>query len=291
MKKQIFLAALSGVLLFGMPMAAQDKAAKDKTKAKDKTAVAATAPADKQYIVTVTTLHWNMNLKDFSMDAWKAVEKEYYDKVTKKNDLIVGQEVLTHYFTADNTELLLVTMYDSWDAIEKAGAKDDELVKAAWPDEKARNAYFDKREAYYAPNHSDEIYRTYWGEKLAKAPFTKPMLFYVRKSHWAWPKDGTEKEFKELRGKYLDAVVFKNDFIKAYYPNVHAWGANNTEFTEVFVAESLGDIEKGFDRNKELFEATWTDEAKRKEFDDKYDKYFTGVHGDYIYRSVPELTK
>jgi hypothetical protein len=225
------------------------------------------------------------------MDGWKALEKEYLDKVTKKNDLIIGQEVLRHYFTADNTEILLVTAYESWDAIEKAEAKSDELIKAAWPDENARKAFFEKRQAYYAPNHSDEIYSTFSGAKNPPANFTKQMLYYVRKSHWANPKDGTQKEFDELRNKLLNEVTFKNDYIKAYYPNVHAWGANNTEFTEVFVLESLGDIEKAFDKDDELFNAVWNDEAKAKEFNDKFDKYFTGVHGDYIYHSVPELTK
>lgn len=298
---QSLLAMLFGALLMVGPMAAQDKNAKVKTDAKKTTSKEKTAPAkaeatpkdapEKQFIVTVTTFHWNMNMKDFNMDTWKAGEKEYLDKVTKKNPLVLGQEVLTHYFTADNTEILLVTMYDSWDAIEKAGEKDNELIKAAWPDEKARQAYFEKKDSYYAPNHSDEIYSTFWGSKNEKTPFTKPMLYYVRKSHWAWPKDGTQKEFKELRGKYLTEVVNKNDFIKAYYPNVHAWGADNTEFTEVFVVESLGDIEKAFDKNQELFKSVWNDDAKRNDFDDKMKKYFTGVHGDYIYRSVPELTK
>ena len=85
-----------------------------------------TAQGDKSYLVTVTKLHWNMDLDNFSMDEWKAVEKEYLDKVVKKNDFIVGQEILLHSFTDDNTEILLVTTYDNWDAIEKAGDRDDE---------------------------------------------------------------------------------------------------------------------------------------------------------------------
>jgi hypothetical protein len=265
-----FLAALFGVFLMSNSIIAQE---------------------EKEYFVTVATLHWNMNLENFKMDDWKAIEKEYYDKVTKKNELVLGQEILLHYFTADNTEILVVNMYDSWDAIEKAYEKDVELEKLAWPDEKLRKAYFEKKGAYYAHNHSDEIYSTYVGSKIPKAKMEKPMLYYVRKSHFAYPKDGTKKEFDELRNQYLAVVTFKNDFIKAYYPHVHAWGADNTEFTEVFMVESLGDVEKAFDKDAELFKAAWTDEAKRKDFDKKMKKYFTGVHGDYIYRSVPELGK
>jgi hypothetical protein len=285
------LAAVFGLLLFGNHANAQDKKASTKPKTNE-TAKGPAKPAEpKQMMITVTTLHRNMDRPDLTIDGWKAVEKEYLDKVVMKNELILEQKVLRHYFTADNTEILLVTMYDSWDAIEKAAARSNELAKAAWPDEKARNAFFDKQAAYYAPNHSDEIYSTFSGAKNPPSNFTKQMLYYVRKSHWANPKDGTEKEFNELRNKYLSEVTDKNEYIKAYYPNVHAWGANNTEFTEVFVVDNLGDIEKGFDRDDELFKGAWPDDAKAKDFDDKYNKYFTGEHGDYIYRSVPELSK
>ncbi len=269
--KCTLLGTLLGVLFLSTPIAAQEK--------------------EKEHFITATTFHWNQNQKDFSMDAWKATEKEYLDKVVKKNPYILSQTVLTHYFTADNTELILVSTYDSWDAIDKAGAKDDELVKAGWPDEKARAAFFDKKNNYYANNHSDEIYHSMPGAKMQTANFDKPMLYYVRKSVMSFPKDGNEKEFNKMREDYFTAVTSKNDFIKAYYPNIHAWGANKTDFTEVFVVESLGDIEKGFDKNKELYKATWNTDAKVKDYEAKMDKYFTGVHGDYIYRLVPELSK
>lgn len=249
------------------------------------------AQEDKSYLITVTKLHWNMNLKNFNFDEWKATEKEYLDKVVKKNPLIVSQDILLHNFTADNTEILLVTTYENWDAIEKAGDKDDELIKAAWPDEKARAAYFDKKAQYYAGNHSDEIYHSLPGAKLYKGVNDKDMLFYIRVSHLSFQKDGTNKEFLELSKQYFDAVTNKNDFIKAYYPNRHAWGADNTQFTEVFVVESLADLDSALKKDGELFKANWKDEKARKEFDDKFDKYFTGVHNDYIYKSVHELAK
>jgi len=278
------------LLLMVGGMSAQDKKASAKAKAADRSKTAEN-PAAKQRLLTVTTVHRNMDASDLSMENWKAIEKEYYDKVTKQNALIVGQQMLMHYFTADNSEMLLVKVYESWDAIEKSGVRDDELIKAGWPDEKARKAFFEKRQAYYAPHHSDEIYATFPGAKNPPADFTKPMLYYVRKSHWANPKDGTEKEFNELRDQYLNAVTYKNDFIKAYYPNVHAWGSNNMEFSEVYVVETLSDIEKAFDKDDELFKVVWSDDAKAKDFNRKFGKYFTGIHGDYIYRSVPELAK
>ncbi|HWR94146.1 MAG TPA: hypothetical protein VN192_02985 [Flavobacterium sp.] len=249
------------------------------------------AQEEKSYIVTVTKLHWNMELENFKMDEWKVVEKEYLEKVVKKNPLILEQEVLMHYFTADNTELLLVTTYENWEAIEKANAKSDELEKLAWPNEKDRKAFMEKRMQYYAHNHSDEIHATMKGAKQPKGKFDKDMLYYLRVSHFAYPKDSPENEFNELRKQYFDAVTNKNDLIKAYYPAGHAWGADNTEFTEVYVVDSLADLDKALDKNDELLKAAMPDENKRKEFNKKYKKYFTGVHGDYIYSLVHELSK
>lgn len=283
-----FLAALFVALLVGNPVLAQDKKAK-KTDAKPKTE--AKPAMQQQALITVTTLHRNLDKKGGSQEEWLALEKEYFDKVTKKNELILGSNVLMHYFTPDNTEILLVSAYANWDNIEKAADRTDELIKAAWPDEAARDAFFKKRESYYATNHSDEIYREVAGGKSMKAKSDKPMIYYVRKSHFAYPENGSEKDFRALFDKYNEAVTFKNDYVKAYYPHIHAWGANNTEFTEVFVVDALGDIEKMFDRDDELFKATWTDDAKQKEFDDSFNKYFAGTHADYIYRSVPELIK
>ena len=37
------------------------------------------APQGPEY-VTITTMHWNMDMKDFKMDEWKAIEKEFLDK-------------------------------------------------------------------------------------------------------------------------------------------------------------------------------------------------------------------
>jgi hypothetical protein len=241
--------------------------------------------------LTVTTIHWNMDLENFSMDEWKAVEKEYFDKVTMKNELIMYSSVLMHYFTADNSELLIVNGYSSWENIEKAQARTAELEKLAWPDEAAREAFLKKQSAYYSHMHSDEIYSTLDGAKLMAEKPTKQMIYYVRVSHLAFPEDGTTEEAQALRKEYVDNVINKNNLIKGYYPSRHAWGSDGRDFVEAFVFESLADLEKSMEENQKLVKSHWPDEAKQDAFFDKMDKYFTGWHGDYIYRHVPELSK
>lgn len=244
-----------------------------------------------QRYLAVTTLHWNMDMEDFSMDEWKAVEKEFLNKVTSKNEYILATNYGLHYMTADNTELLYVQLFNSWEDIDKANKRNEELSKSAWPDEAKRDAYFKKRDAYYDSYHSDEIYVPIPGAKPNLEESNEAVLFYVRKSHLAFPDNGTEKEFNELRDPFVKEVIHKNQFIKGYYPYVHAWGADKRDFIEVFVVATLADLDKALDESGKLNKARFNDEAKQKAAGKKMGKYFTGFHGDYVYKSVPSLAK
>ena len=241
--------------------------------------------------LTITTIHWNQDYENFSMDDWKALEKEYFDKVTMKNEYIVSATVLNHYFTADNTEIKIVTGYSSWENIEKAGMRSDELAKEAWPDEKAREEFFKKQSAYYTNMHSDEIYSTIEGAKMMAEKPTKPMVYYIRVSHRSFPEDGKPEEFQALRKEYKENVIDKNQYIKGYYPSVHAWGSDSRDFIEAMAVESLTDLQLSMEENQKLVKAHWPDEKKSDEFFEKMERYMTGFHADYIFRHVPELTK
>lgn len=240
--------------------------------------------------VTVTTMHWNMDNKDFKMEDWKAIEKEYLDKITMKNEHVMSASYFLHRMTPDNTELLYVQSYPSWEALGKAASRNAELAKAAWPDEKARDAFFKKRDMNYSPMHSDEIYATMPNAKPLPTMATKDMICYVRKGHFAYG-EGTDEEFDATAKEYFDNVTDKNEYIKAYYPMAHAWGSDRTESIEAYFLDSMADLDKMFDKDTELFEAHWKDDASRKAMDEKGAKYFDGRHGDYIYTYVAGLSK
>ena len=246
----------------------------------------------KPMYITVTTMHWNMDYKDFKMDEWKAVEKEFLDKVVMKNEHILSASFYLHRLTADNTELLYVQSFASWDAIDKASKRSNELSLEAWPKDEDAKIYFDKRNAYYAPEHSDEIYAVMdIAKPLAEAP-TKDMVCYVRKGHFNFSGDmGTQAEFDALSKEYADNVTFKNEYIKGYYTYAHAWGAVRTEAIEVFFLDSLADLEKMMDKDGELYEAHWKDEAARKKMEEAGQKYYDNRHGDYVYTFVAGLAK
>lgn len=242
---------------------------------------------DPQFLV-VTRVHFNPKA-GVTFDQWKAHEKEYFDKVTSKNDLIVGSNVLVHYYTNDNSEVLFSSTYRAWDDIEKAGVRNDELAKAAWPDEAARKAFFDKQSSFYTAEHSDEIRAILPNVKPMKE--TTPQVYYIRTSHAAFPVDGKTGELAELMKEYAQNITMKNTMIKGYYPSRHRWGANSRDYIEAYAYGSLADMEKANEENNKLEKAYWPDEAKRKEFFAKLDKYFEPWHGDALYRHVPELRK
>lgn len=240
--------------------------------------------------VTMTTLHWNMEKDDFEMDQWKAVEKEYMDKVTKKNEHVLSAGFYLHNISADNSELIYVQVFKDWNSIDLAAKRDGELVKEAWPNETDRDAFFDKQSDYYSPMHSDEIYATLPNAKDLNE-VKEGMIVYFRTGHFAFPKDGTYNEFMETHTEYAENVMHKNEYIKGYYPMSHAYGSDKTDFIEAYFLDSLADMDKMFDRNGELFNEHWKDEAAKKEINDKGDKYFTGLHSDAVYSVVPELRK
>lgn len=244
-------------------------------------------PKPKYY--TVTTMHFNL---DNDSDAnWVDVEKEYLDKVTMKNEYIMGVGFYTHLYTSNSTDVKYVQVYDSWEAIDKAAARNTELEKEAWPDEMVRDKFIKTQGNFYTHKHSDEIYRVLPNSKPFSGKFTDNSIVYVRTSHFSYPENTVQGELSKLHIEYVENVINKNDLIKAYYPHRHFWGHNSTEFLEAFFLDSMDDLAKLSDKNRELIMAHWADPEARKTFFQSYNKYFTGIHGDEIYSVIPSLRK
>lgn len=241
--------------------------------------------------VTITRVHANLDNDEGSEDEWMELEKKFFDNVIAKNEHIAGAACLLHYYTGDNSELLWIQVYNSWEDLEKAQSKNGELIDAAWPDEDEREAFFAEQSSYYTGEHSDEIYATMGGAKIPEESFDEQMVVYVQKSHWAFPDDGSNEEYQMVREQYEKVAYHKNEHVQAFYPVRHAWGADNREKVDFFFVNSLADVERMNARIPELIEEHWADEEERDAFFEKYDKYYTGWHGDFIYRSVPELSK
>ena len=96
-------------------------------------------------VVVVTKVHQNYDYTEGTMKDWFALEKEYFDKVTSKNEYIIWSNVLLHMFTDDASEVLFVRASKDWCDIEKASERDNELSKEAWPDQEQRSEFFSKQ--------------------------------------------------------------------------------------------------------------------------------------------------
>ncbi len=251
--------------------------------------IAQEAQAAPQYY-TVTTMHWNMDYD--GSDDWMEIEKEYLEKVTKKNEFILASNYYGHRWTSDNSELLYVNVYADWASIDKAGARNEELAKEAWPDEAARKAFFKKKDAFYSTYHSDEIYAILPGTKHNPEAAGEDRILYYQTQHFAFPDDGSAEEFEKLHLEYVNNIINKNETIIGYYPHEHAWGSDKREFKEAYVLNSMADLEKMAKRNGELMDEYQKDkDDARKAYFKAWFKYTTGFHGDAIYSEISELNK
>jgi len=238
--------------------------------------------------VTVITLH---GTEDANFDEWLKVEKEYFDKVTSKIDLIVEHEVLIRYYSNDLSEIKVVNIIKNWDDIEEINYVREGLIEKAWPNLEERTAFFEKQNSFYTNYHSDEIYVTTSLSKnmsaSERASLKNPMVFYIDTNILS---DNAKKDAYKLYEEYLNAVTYKNSYIKAYYPFRHYWGSDSREFLEIYVVNSLSNLEKAIEMDKKLFEMHVPDKAKRKEFLKAYGKPVSS-HKDDLYRNVPALSK
>jgi len=242
--------------------------------------------------ITVMTTHWNMDYENFDLDTWKSVEKEYLEKVTMKNEYILGSSFYLHRYTDDSSELLYVQMFASWDAIDKYEKRNGELMSdASWSDDGSNIPFLKRKRSYYNDlQHADEIYEVGSGAKPFIESPTHDMICYVRKSHYAPVENWIQNEYKDLRNENIE-IIKMNEYIKGYFTYIHSWGADRSEYIEVFFLDSMGDIEKMFDRNTALLKEEYPNDKALKERNKKLGKYFTGVHGDFIYTFVAGLDK
>ena len=238
--------------------------------------------------VTMITLH---GVEGSDFDEWLKVEKEYFDKVTSKIDIMLNHEVLVRYYSNDLSEVKVINVFKSWSDIEYVNEVRETLIQKAWPNEADRKAFFQKQNSFYTNYHSDEIYVTTNLSKLMpeseKASIKNPMVYYIDTNILS---DQDNKDAYKLYEEYLDAVVYKNSYIKAYYPFRHYWGADSREFLEIYVVNSLSNLEKAMEMDQTLFELYIPDKVKRKEFLKTY-RSTVSAHKDDLYKNVPALSK
>lgn len=83
----------------------------------------------------------------------------YANKVIKNNPLILSHMEMSHWFTSDSKDYMIIETYNKFDDIAKANEMNTELEKKAWPDEKERKAFGDAMAKYFENWHGDMLMR------------------------------------------------------------------------------------------------------------------------------------
>ena len=117
--------------------------------------VNAQAPAN--HVFHVNTQYSISGLDSTARAERNAILKEYHDKVTMKNELILHVWTMGHFFTEDSREFVTIYEFANWADITKAFDRDSELEKQAWPDAKQRADFMKKMSSYFT-SHKDAIY-------------------------------------------------------------------------------------------------------------------------------------
>lgn len=245
-----------------------------------------TTEEEKPLYVTVTTLH---GADGFDFEEWKQVEKEYFDKVTSKIDLIRSHEVLMSYFAPQFGEIKVINVINSWEDIMTINEIRVTLIEEAWPDEEERNAFFEKQNSFYKSKHSDEIYLTsdYSKNLVKEVGQNRPFTFMIKNNTLS---DTEDEDSYENYKKYVENVIFKNSKILGYYPFSHFWGDDSREFVEMFVLDSFSDVEMSQYESNALISKIVPVEEDRVKF---LNSLFSAIDSQQttFYRNIPSLSK
>ncbi len=112
---------------------------------------------DDGHYYTVTT--WKLQVpQDGTRAELNNLMKEFSEKIVLKNEKVISEKVMRHISGADLRDVVIISEYASWNDIDAAGTRQNELLEAAWPNEDDRKTFF-KTWSKYVITHSDEIYQ------------------------------------------------------------------------------------------------------------------------------------
>jgi hypothetical protein len=110
-----------------------------------------------EHVFHINTSYMTPGMSDAAIEERNAMMKEYHEKVDMKNEFVLHQWNMVHYYSEDSREFVTVTEYASWTDIDKGNKRIEELEKLAWPDAKKREEVKRKMQSYFT-SHKDAIY-------------------------------------------------------------------------------------------------------------------------------------
>lgn len=96
--------------------------------------------------------------KDGSQRELDSLTVLFSEKCLAQNEFVVSYKNIRHFWGHNNTDFIQIVEVKSWEDIEKANNKTNELFRKAWPTSEDRKKYNDANGKYFTGKHSDEIY-------------------------------------------------------------------------------------------------------------------------------------
>jgi len=93
-----------------------------------------------------------------SMRELDSLTTVFAENCLAKNEYVVSYKIIRHFWGKDNRDFLQIVEVKSWEDVEKANSRINELFREAWTTPEARKKYNDANNKYFTGKHSDEIY-------------------------------------------------------------------------------------------------------------------------------------
>ncbi len=88
-----------------------------------------------------------------------AMDKEYNENVTQKNDEILASYPLRHLYGSDSRDMVDFIAFKDVNTMENvSNVSNRKLIMAHWPDKTKRQEFFKKYNSYSEPWHGDAVY-------------------------------------------------------------------------------------------------------------------------------------
>ena len=104
------------------------------------------------------------------------------------------------------------------------------------------------------------------------------------------PENGSNAEFNTLFKEFKQKVTRPNSKIISERVMRHLSGSDSRDLVIITEYANWNDIDAAATEQGKLIEKAWPDENSRKQFFDKFGKYFT-MHTDEIYSALPDMDK
>jgi hypothetical protein len=105
-----------------------------------------------------TMMTFKLNIpEDGSQARFGELMEQWNQNIVQKNEKIISERVMRHLSGSNSSQIIILTEYASWNDIDAAQKRNNELMKAAFPNDEARAAFNKELNAYFG-THSDEIY-------------------------------------------------------------------------------------------------------------------------------------